>query len=168
MEANYIASNESRPSSLQSPPSTAGALVSSLIFVNPTVPVPPAAPDIVSPPPRSSRRWTIGQFSVRYTPESFCTSSNDPSHLVQEETLAYHDVLKTDYATGDYNGSDPRAYALIEPYSPGQWPCLFSLLWMHPFTPSLNMCNFLWQTIIAVLKKRRINSVSRNLQLQSW
>ena len=45
--------------------------------------------------------------------ESLWLQINDPSHSVQEETLAYHAALETDYVTGEYNGCDPRGYAAI-------------------------------------------------------
>jgi hypothetical protein len=74
---------------------------------------PPTKPDTNPSSLRRSSRSTFGQSPSRYTPEAFCASINDPSLSVQEETLAYHAALETDYSTGDYNGCDPRAYAAI-------------------------------------------------------
>ena len=99
-------------SNLQSSPSTDGTVVIGLTFLNPTT-VPPAAPDIATPSLRRSRRSTNSQFAAQYTPEAFYANINDPSHSGQEETLAYHAALDTDYASGDYNGSDPMAYSAI-------------------------------------------------------
>jgi len=110
--ANPVSTGESTPLNVYSSFFTAGTLGSSLTFVNPTM-APQAAPAKVFPSLRRSGRSMIGQISTRYTPEAFCASINDPSHSVQEETLAYHAALDTDYATGDYNGSDSRAYSAM-------------------------------------------------------
>jgi len=103
----------------------AQTFVSSLTFIIPT------APDIVSLLLRRSEHATINQFSARYIPEAFCASINDPSHSVQEEICAYHAALETtNYATGNYNGSDPRGYAAIhklhDPDSPSFYEAMHS------------------------------------------
>ena len=44
--------------------------------------------------------------------EVFNASLNNPLVTYQEQTLAYHAALETDYETGEFNGSDTRAYAV--------------------------------------------------------
>ena len=69
------------------------------------------ATDIYNHMPNSDGITPVELFSDTHFPhhklkdihvfEVFCASINDPSHSVQEETLAYHAALETDNVTGD-------------------------------------------------------------------
>ena len=60
---------------------------------------------------RRSLRLQNQQTERKFQDEVFDSSLVDPFTSYQEQTLAYHTVLDTDFETGLYNGTDSRAYA---------------------------------------------------------
>ena len=65
-----------------------------------------------SSPPRRSTRLGLGTVSsTRFQDEVFYSNLQSSSQSHQNQILAYHAALDTDYETGMYNGLDPRAYA---------------------------------------------------------
>ena len=65
-----------------------------------------------SPPLRRSTRSRLGTVSsTRFQDEVFYSNLQSSSQSHQNQIIAYHAALKTDYETGIYNGLDPRAYA---------------------------------------------------------
>ena len=73
--------------------------------------LPDSSPFFSSPPRRSTRSGLGKVTSTRFQDEVFYSNLQSSSQSHQNQILAYHAALETDFETGMYNGVDPRAYA---------------------------------------------------------
>ena len=62
-------------------------------------------------PQRSTRPMKGQRTETLFQNEVFEASLNNPTASHQDQLLSYHAALQTDHETGEFNGSDPRAYA---------------------------------------------------------
>ena len=120
----------STPTAASLPPAAATPV--DILPPDPTsAPTPSLYPALEIPPNRAPSQYplgallwrstltNLGTFSItRYQYEFFYSSILDPSLSYQDDILAYHATIETDFQTGIINGTNPRAYAASHKNNP--------------------------------------------------